>query len=123
MSIKAGGTERRRGAEAVADELKPKPEKKFDPSVYSCEVILEKTTLDKTQDKKLPTDAFNVTYVVEGETRIDVTRSEKMANVFDMYYDRYGKDVVQKIDYGHGTVRPNLWGVKAPPEKKKRRKV
>ena len=98
MSIKAGGTERRRGAEAVADELKPKPEKKFDPSVYSCEVILEKTTLDKTQDKKLPTDAFNVTYVVEGETRIDVTRSEKMANVFDMYYDRYGKDVVQKID-------------------------
>jgi len=122
MSIKAGGTERRRGAEAVADELKPKPEKKFDPSVYSCEVILEKTTLDKTQDKKLPTDAFNVTYVVEGETRIDVTRSEKMANVFDMYYDRYGKDVVQKIDYGHGTVRPNLWGVKASPEKKKRRK-
>ena len=122
MSIKAGGTERRRGSETVADELKPKPEKKFDPSTYSCEIILEKTTLDKTQDKKLPTDAFNVTYVVEGETRIDVTRSEKMANVFDMYYDRYGKDVVQKIDYGHGTVRPNLWGVKASPEKKKRRK-
>ena len=122
MSIKAGGTQRRRGAEAVDEELKPKPEKKFDPSVYSCEIILEKTTLDKTQDKKLPTDAFNVTYVVEGETRIDVTRSEKMANVFDMYYDRYGKDVVQKIDYGHGTVRPNLWGVKASPEKKKRRK-
>ena len=99
-----------------------KPEKKFDPSVYSCEIILEKTTLDKTQDKKLPTDAFNVTYVVEGETRIDVTRSEKMANVFDMYYDRYGKGVVQKIEYGHGTIRPNLWGVKASPEKKKRRK-
>ena len=101
MSIKAGGTERRRGEEAVADELKPKPEKKFDPAVYSCEIILEKTTLDKTQDKKLPTDAFNVTYVVEGETRIDVTRSEKMANVFDMYYDRYGKDVVQKLSLIH----------------------
>ena len=122
MSIKAGGTERRRGEEAVADELKPKPEKKFDPSVYSCEIILEKTTREKTEDRKLPTDAFNVTYVVEGETLLDVTRSEKMANVFDMYYDRYGKDVVQKIDYGHGTVRPNLWGVKASPEKKKRRK-
>ena len=123
MSIKAGGTERRRGEEAVADELKPKPEKKFDPSVYSCEIILEKTTQEKANDRKLPSDAFNVTYVVEGETRIDVTRSEKMANIFDMYYDRYGKDVVQKIDYGHGTVRPNLWGVKAPSEKKKRRKI
>ena len=44
-----------------------------------------------------------------------------MANIFDMYYDRYGKDAVQKIDYGYGTVRPNLWGVK-PVEKKKRRK-
>ena len=121
MSIKAGGTERRRGAEAVADELKPKPEKKFDPSVYSCEIILEKTTLDKAHDRKLPTDAFNVTYVVEGETRLDVTRSGKMVNVFDMYYDRYGKDCVQKIDYGHGTVKPSQYGYKSP-EKKKRRK-
>ena len=121
MSIKAGGTERRRGEEAVADELKPKPEKKFDPSVYSCEIILEKTTLDKAQDRKLPTDAFNVTYVVEGETRLDVTRSGKMVNVFDMYYDRYGKDCVQKIDYGHGTIKPSQYGYKSP-EKKKRRK-
>ena len=122
MSIKAGGTERRRGAEAVADELKPKPEKKFDPSTYSCEIILEKTTLDKTQDKKLPTDAFNVTYVVEGEKLLDVTRSEKMVNVFDMYYDRYGKDAIQKIDYGYGTIRPNLWGARAIPPKRKKRK-
>ena len=121
MSIQAGGTQRKRGAEAVTDELKPKPEKKFDPSVYSCEIILEKTTLDKAQDRKLPTDAFNVTYVVEGETLLDVTRSGKMVNVFDMYYDRYGKDCVQKIDYGHGTIKPSQYGYKSP-EKKKRRK-
>ena len=121
MSIKAGGTERRRGAEAVADELKPKPEKKFDPSSYSCEILLEKTTHEKANDRKLPSDAFNVTYVVEGETRLDVTRSGKMVNVFDMYYDRYGKDCVQKIDYGHGTIKPSQYGYKSP-EKKKRRK-
>tara|TARA_Y100001973_G_C5167456_1_gene317000 strand:+ start:662 stop:1006 length:345 start_codon:yes stop_codon:yes gene_type:complete len=104
----------------VAEETKP--EKKFDTSVYSCEIILEKTTKEKAEDRKLPTDAFNITYVVEGETRLDVTRSEKMANIFDMYYDRYGKDAVQKIDYGHGTVRPNLWNVKSPTRQKKRRK-
>ena len=84
--------------------------------------IRDRTTPEKAEDRSLPSDAFNVTYVVEGETRLDVTRSEKMANVFDMYYDRYGKDAVQKIDYGCGTIRPNLWGIK-PPEKKKRRKV
>ena len=99
-----------------------KPEDKFKPSDYWCDIILEKTTKEKAEDRSLPTDAFNVTYVVEGETRLDVTRSEKMANVFDMYYDRYGKGSLKKIDYGSGTVRPNLWGVKQPPQKKARKK-
>ncbi len=99
-----------------------KPEPKFDPSDYSCEILQEKTTQEKALDRKLPTDAFNVTYIVEGETRLDVTRSSKMVNVFDMYYDRYGKGSVQKIDYGHGTVNPNQWGYKAPVKKVKKRK-
>jgi len=99
-----------------------KPEPKFDPSDYSCEIIQEKTTQEKALDRKLPTDAFNVTYIVEGETRLDVTRSSKMVNVFDMYYDRYGKGSVQRIDFGHGTVNPGQWGYKAPPKKVKKRK-
>ena len=105
----------------VAEEPK-KPEKKFDTSVYSCEIILEKTTKEKADDRQLPTDAFNVFYTVDGKEHLDVTRSEKMVNVFDMYYDRYGKGVVQKIDYGAGTIRPNLWGAKKPPERKRKRK-
>ena len=99
-----------------------KEELKFNPADYWCDIILEKTTQEKALDRKLPTDAFNVTYVVEGKSYLDVTRSEKMVNVFDMYYDRYGKGAVQKIDYGHGTIRPNLWGAKPTPKQKKRRK-
>ncbi len=118
MTVKAGGM-RKRGAEAVADEKKE--ESKFNPQDYSCEILLEKTTEDKAKDRKLPTDAFNVTYVVEGETRLDVTRSGKKVNIFDMYYDRYGKDSLQKIDYGYGTIKPSQFGYKQP-EKKKRRK-
>ena len=106
--------------EKVAEEKKE--EVKINPSDYWCDIILEKTTKEKALDRSLPTDAFNVTYVVEGETRLDVTRSEKMMNVFDLYYDRYGKGAVQKIDYGHGTIRPNLWGAKPTPKQKKRRK-
>ena len=105
----------------VAEEKKE--EVKFNPADYWCDIILEKTTQEKALDRKLPTDAFNVSYVVDGKEHLDVTRSEKMANVFDMYYDRYGKDVVQKIEYGHGTIRPNLWGNKPLDKKKKRRKV
>ena len=98
-----------------------KPEPKFDPSEYSCEILQEKTTPEKANDRKLPSDAFNVTYIVEGATRLDVTRSGKMVNVFDMYYDRYGKGSVQKIDYGHGTVNPSQWGYKVPEKKRKRK--
>ena len=98
-----------------------KKEEKFNPSEYSCEILQEKTTPEKANDRKLPSDAFNVTYIVDGETRLDVTRSGKMVNVFDMYCDRYGKGSVQRIDYGHGTVNPSQYGYK-PPEKKKRRK-
>ena len=98
-----------------------KPEPKFDPSDYSCEIIQEKTTQEKALDRKLPTDAFNVTYIVEGETLLDVTRSSKMVNVFDMYYDRYGKGSIQRIDFGHGTVNPSQYGYKAPEKKRKRK--
>ena len=115
-----GGKAPSKTEKAVAEPPK-KLEDKFDPSAYSCEIIQEKTTFDKSNDRKLPSDAFNVTYVVEGETHLDVTRSAKMVNVFDMYYDRYGKDCVQKIDYGHGTVNPHQWGYKAPEKKRKRK--
>ena len=104
----------------VAEEKKE--EVKFNPADYWCDIILEKTTQEKALDRKLPTDAFNVTYIEGNAEHLDVTRSAKMANVFDMYYDRYGKGAIQKIEYGHGTIRPNLWGAK-PPQKKKRRKV
>ena len=79
-------------------------------------------TKEQSEDKTFPTDAFIVRYVLEGKNQLDVVRSEKMVNVFDYYYDKYGKGVVQKIDYGHGTIRPNLWGAKPPAKQKKRRK-
>ncbi len=94
-------------------------EPKFDASEYSCEILLEKTTVESSRDKKFPTDAFNVTYSVEGTDYLDVTRSSKKSNIFDMYYDRYGN--VKKIDYGYGSVNPSQWGYKKPEKKKKRK--
>ena len=106
-------------------EKKAEPPKKIEKTTdqYSCQIVLEKTTQEKANDKKLPSDAFNVTYMVEGKEHLDVTRSEKMANVFDMYYDKYGKGAVQSIEYGHGTIRPNLWNVKPPERKRRKRRI
>ena len=121
MTVNVGGQRRGRGVEAVAGEEKKEDQIKINPSDYSCEVILEKTTKDKANDRKLPSDAFEVYYVVDGEERLDVTRSGKMVNVFDLYYTKYGKDALKKIEYGQGTVNPSQWGYKEPPKKKRRK--
>ena len=121
MSINVGGNFVKRGAEKVAEEEKKKEEEKFNPSDYSCEVLLEKTTKDKAEDKKFPSDAFIVKYIVDGKELMDVTRSGKQSNVFDMYYDKYGKGALQAIEWVYGTVNPSMYGYKQP-EKKARKK-
>jgi len=39
-----------------------------------------------------------------------------------MYYDKF-KEGLKKIDYGYGTIKPNLWGYQSAqgPKKKKRK--
>ena len=97
-------------------------EESIKPSDYSCELLLEKTTMEKARDPKFPSDAFNVTYVVDGTQYLDVIRSGKQVNVFDYYYDKYGKDSVKGIDWGYGNVNPNSYGyIKPVPPKKKRK--
>jgi hypothetical protein len=90
------------------------------PHEYGCEILLEKTTVDKAKDPSLPNDAYLIWYIVDGEECIDLTRCPKRVNLFDMYYDKYGPGAVQKIDFGYGSTNPKLWGYKQP-EKKKRK--
>ena len=86
------------------------------PEDYSCEILLEKTTSEKAKNTSFPTDAYNVTYSVDGEDRLDVCRAQKAANIFDLYYDKYKN--VKAIEYGSGTISPNRFGLKPPPKKK-----
>ena len=104
----------------VAEE---KQESKIQASDYSCEILLEKTTEDKATDRSFPTDAYIVRYIENGTQHLDVTRCYKMVNIFDMYYDKYGKGAVQSIDFGHGTIKPNQYGYKSPEKKKRKRKL
>ena len=92
----------------------------INPSDYSCQILLEKTTLEIANDKTYPTDARLIWYISDGVECIDLTRCGKVSKLFDMYYDKYGKGAVQKIDFGFGSINPKLWGVK--PKKEKKRK-
>ena len=95
--------------------------KQIDQSDYGCQILLEKTTIDAAKDKSFPNDARLIWYIVDGVEYIDLTRCSKVSKLFDMYYDKYGKGAVQKIDFGYGTVNPKLWGYKQPEKKKKGR--
>ena len=80
------------------------------PEDYSCELLLETATPEKAKDTSFPTDAYNVTYTVDGEDRLDVCRAQKAAKIFDLYYDKYKN--VKGIEYGSGTIPPNRFGLK-----------
>lgn len=94
-------------------------EKNILPSSYGCDILLEKTTLDRAKDSSFPSDAYLIWYTVGGKEHIDLTRGTRV-RIFDMYYDKYGPGAVKKIDFGYGRTNPKLWGYKQP-EKKKRK--
>ena len=110
-------------------ELKEKPtkpssawsaEEKKLVSTYGCQLIYEDATQEQLVDRKVPTDTMIVTYKKEEKVHRDLCRGSKI-NIFDLYYDKFGKGSLISIDWGHGTVKPSQWGYK-PPEKRKRRK-
>lgn len=95
-------------------------EKQVLPHEYGCQILLEKTSIEKVKDPSFPNDAYLIWYIVDGNQHMDLTRCSRKVNLFDMYYDKYGPGAVQKIDFGYGRVNPRLWGYKQP-EKKKRK--
>lgn len=95
-------------------------EKQSLPPRYGCQILLENTTIEEAKDPSFPCDAYLVFYTVNGKKYIDLCRSGKRASIFDLYYDKFGPGVVQKIDWGYGRTNPKIWGYKQP-EKKKRK--
>jgi len=104
----------------VVEEEKKEEEDKLNPYDYSCEILLSKTTLEKANDKKFPSDAYLVWYTIDGKEMLDLTRSSKQSNIFDMYYDKYKKEL-KRIEWGMGTINPTMWGYRQSDKKKKKK--
>jgi len=94
-------------------------EKKDLPPRYGCSILLENASMDQLKDKSWPNDAYIITYKINNETYKDLCRGSRV-KIFDLYYDKFGKNVIQDIDFGYGTVSPKLWGYKSPENKKKK---
>ena len=97
-------------------------EKETSKEIYGTEILIENGSLDEVNTKDAPSDASVITYEIDGTVHRDLTRGPRV-KLFDMYYDKYGKGAVQSIEYGHGTIRPNLWNVKPPERKRRKRRI
>ena len=94
-------------------------EKQTSKDVYGCEILVDNGTMEEVSKTEYPNDASIIKYYVDDKVCLDLTRGSRTA-LFDMYYDKF-KNGIKNIDFGHGNIKPNMWGYKAP-EKKKRRK-
>ena len=115
-------------AKEKTPELKKKPEKKTIwtteeknnlQSLYGCDILVENGSLEDVSVKNVPTDSYIVKYMYEDKVHYDLTRGTRNT-LFDMYWDKF-KGGLQTIDYGKGTIKPNLWGYSTPTKKKKRK--
>ena len=71
---------------------------------------------------KLPYTAYLIWYKVEDEIRYDIAMGDKQDDVFDAYWDKYGKDGFIGMKQSEGRVQPNRWNVAPPPPKKRKRR-
>ena len=88
---------------------------------YGCEILVENGSLDEVSTSDAPSDAWIVTYELDGTVHRDLTRGTRV-KLFDMYYDKFNMGI-KIIDYGKGTIKPALWGYNntTAPKKKKRK--
>ena len=95
-------------------------EKESLKETYGTEILIENGSLDEVMTTEAPSDAWIVTYEIDGTVHRDLTRGTRV-KLFDMYYDKFTK--VVSIEYGQGLIKPSLWGYssEAAPKKKKRK--
>lgn len=84
-------------------------EKKDLPPKYNCEILLEKATIEQLKDTSWPNDAYIITYQINNTVYKDLCRGSRV-KIFDLYYDKFGKNTILDIDFGYGTISPRMWG-------------
>ena len=72
------------------------------------------------KDKSLPVDSYLVTYLVKDKEKYDIVQAGGKVEVFDTYYDEYGKGSLRSIQWTDGRVKPRVYGY--VPKETKRRK-
>ena len=74
---------------------------------YGCELLVENAKQDELKKTSYPSDAMIVTYKIKDKVHFDLCRGSKV-NIFDLYFDKFGKGSLQGIDFGYGNINPSM---------------
>jgi hypothetical protein len=85
----------------------------------SVKVIHEDCDPSLSQDTSLPNSAYLVEYIQGEETHFDIVMSGRVVDIFDIYYDKYKKNLIN-ITQAEGRIAPKLWGYENKENKKKK---
>jgi hypothetical protein len=72
------------------------------------------------KDGSLPINSYLVTYLVKDKEKYDIVQAGGKVEIFDNYYDEYGKGAIKEIKWTDGKVNPKVYGF-VPKETKKRK--
>ena len=72
---------------------------------------------EAAQDRTLPYTAYMVEYKENGEVKFDITICNKQVDLFDYYYDSYGKDFIGWTQT-EGRINPKQWQPEAEKKPK-----
>lgn len=84
-------------------------------------IIHKNCDINLAKDKKLPLDSYLVEYNSDENIQYDIVQSSSRVEIFDYYYDTYGKNGIKSMRWTDGTVSPKLYGCTIKEEKKKKR--
>ena len=73
-----------------------------------------------SKDSSLPTNSYIVTYLVKDTEKYDIVQASGKVELFDKYYDDYGKGALKEIKWTDGKINPRVYGY-VPKETKKRK--
>jgi hypothetical protein len=86
---------------------------------YGCEILVENGSYADVCTPDAPRDTYIIRYLVDEKICFDLVRGSRVS-VFDMYYDKFGSEAIQDIDFGYGKINPKLWGYQSPKNKKRK---
>lgn len=97
-------------------------EGKEDLKKYSIKILHENCDRSMANSKNLPSNSHLIQYKLNGTIFLDIVQSYTKSKVFDAYYDKFGRDVVQSITYTQGRINPILYGATKPDDVKRKRR-